>query len=221
MTSETLERIERTLERMKVDLDRSMRIAEKFGQDILNEERDEFWSLIKYIENVQDGIVTLDNINKTIFPRLLEFPARSRDDKETSWQSLKGMRSRLAHAFDNINHEIVWVTVNFDFPKLVSLLEVLQFTRIENGAVRLGFKVGLWRSLPEVMEGDILGPGNSIPTIMFDEHGDAVCVRIGRISDDKMAMSTSKGNIQVSQIALVDPHDNNSTERLWPKDRGS
>ena len=182
MTLEKLERIERILQRMNLDLTRSIRICEEFGRDILNEERDQFWALIKYIENVQDGIVQLDNINKTVFPRLLEFPEKSADNTETSWKSLKGMRSRLAHAFNNIDHEIVWSTVTHDFPKLVFLLNVLQFVRLESGAVQINFKAGLWRTLPKA--GLVFYPpaehrepmsGLAIPFSMWQcaGHGDA------------------------------------------------
>ena len=73
--------------------------------------------------------------------------------------------------------------------------------------------------LPKITPGEPPGVGNSIPTIMFHENGHAVCVRIGRIADDKLTISTSQGNIQVTDIALVDPHDNDSVERLWPLDK--
>ena len=216
MTFEKIQQIERIINRMSVDLTRSVHICDEHGRAILNEERHEFWALVKYVENVQDGIVKLDNINNTIFPRLIEFPESSRHPTETSWKSLKGMRSRLAHAFDNINHEILWSTVTDDFPILVSLLKVLQFVILDRGHVRFGFKAGLWRKLPTVARNEILGAGNSIPCIMFEENGNAVCVRIGRIADDKMTVWTSKGEIRVREIALVDPDDNNSAERLWP-----
>ena len=219
MTLENIQRIKNSVQRMTVDVSRSIQICDEFGRDILDEDRHEFWALVKYVENVQDGIVQLDNINKTIFPKLIEFPETSHHDAETSWKSLKGMRSRLAHAFDHIDHEILWSTVTVDFPTLGSLLNVLQFFSLDHGHVEFGFKAGLWRALPKVVQGEALGSGNSIPCIMFDENGDAVCVRIGRIADDKMTIWSSKGAIQVGEIALVDPEDNNSIERLWPRAR--
>ena len=78
MTSAHLEEIEKILQQMNVDLERSIKICNEAGREILNEERHEFWALTKYTENVQEGIVRLDNINKTIFPRLLEFPGNKR-----------------------------------------------------------------------------------------------------------------------------------------------
>ena len=220
MTAEKMKRVERILLRMNVDLTRAIEICESIGRSILDEKRHEFWALVKYIENVQDGIVKLDNINKTIFPKLDEFPETSQNDEETSWKSLKGMRSRLAHAYDNINPEILWETVIDDFPRLTSLLRLLQFMKLESGKIRVGFRAGLWRTLPRVDSGENLGAGNSIPCIMFEESGEAACVRIGRIADDKMAIRTSKGIIEVTEISLVDPDDGDSVERLWPSGAG-
>ena len=220
MTAEKMKRVERILLRMNVDLTRAIQICGSIGRNILDEERHEFCALVKYVENVQDGIVKLDNIKKTIFPKLDEFPETSQNDEETSWKSLKAMRSRLAHAYDNINPEILRETVVDDFPRLTALLRLLQFMKLESGKIRVGFRAGLWRTLPRVDSGGNLGAGNSIPCIMFEESGEAVCVRIGRIADDKMAIRTSKGIIEVTEISLVDPDDGDSVERLWPSDAG-
>ena len=221
MTSEKMQRIEKIVQRMNLDITRSMQICDSYGRDILDEGCHEFWALVKYVENVQEGIVQLDNINKTIFPRLIEFPENSQHDTETSWKSLKGMRSRLAHAYDNIDHEILWLTVTDDFPILGSLLKVLQFITPDRGNVRVQFKAGLWRALTMVVQGETLSAGNSIPCIMFENNGEAVCVRIGRIADDKMTLWTSKGHILITKIYLVDPEDDDSIEHLYPPERAT
>lgn len=213
MTPKKLKRVEAILQRMEVDLTRATRLAERVGREILNEDQDDFWALVKYMENVQDGIVQLDNINKTVFPELVEFPEKG-CATETSWKSLKGMRSRLAHAFDNINHEIVWSTVKSDFPRLAELLKVLHVGMAADGGI--SFNVGLLRSLPHVKVGEALEASNSIPTILFHERGYASCVRIGMISDSKIVIVPSKGEMLVRGISLVDPKDN-SIERLWPR----
>ena len=57
--------------------------------------------------------------------------------------------------------------------------------------------------LPKVAQGDLLGVGNSIPCIMFEENGEAVCVRMGRIANDKITMWISKGIITYSHIAAA------------------
>ena len=216
MTAADLEKIEKILQRMKIDLERSIKVCHETGRAILNEERHEFWALVKYTENVQEGIVQLDEINKTIFPRLIEFPERSAKRTETSWKDLKGMRSRLAHAFDNIDHEILWDTATHDFLRLAELLAILQIIRIEGGAINFSFKAGILRKLPKVKEGERLEGGNSIPTIMFDENGEAICLRIGLIADDRIVVNSSKEGFKMEKILLVDPKDERLTEQLWP-----
>ena len=216
MTSAHLEKIEKILQQMKVDLERSIKICNEAGREILNEERHEFWALTKYTENVQEAVVQLDNINKTIFPRLLEFPEKSAEGTETSWKSLKGMRSRIAHAFGNIDHEILWSTATQDFPKLAGLLKVLQIVRTERGVINFSFKAGIWRKLPKLKEGEVLKGGNSIPVITFDESGEAVCVRVGRIADDTAVIYSSKGGFMLKKILLKDPEGGKPTEQLWP-----
>jgi uncharacterized protein with HEPN domain len=39
------------------------------------------------------------------------------------WANIIGMRNRLIHAYFDINHDILWTTVNEDLPALISELE--------------------------------------------------------------------------------------------------
>ena len=39
------------------------------------------------------------------------------------WKEIIGMRNQLIHAYFEVSHKIVWMTVTEDIPKLVSLLE--------------------------------------------------------------------------------------------------
>lgn len=41
------------------------------------------------------------------------------------WKEIIGMRNQLIHAYFEVSHKIVWVTVTEDIPKLVSILESL------------------------------------------------------------------------------------------------
>ena len=52
------------------------------------------------------------------------------------------MRNKLAHAFEHIDHGILWDTVNNQFPTLEGLLGVLQFNRIVRGVCRCRSKPG-------------------------------------------------------------------------------
>ena len=205
MTEADLEEVRSTAQQMRLNLARAIAIFRETGEEILDEDRHEFWALVKYVENVQEAIVRLDNKNSTILPKLIEFPESSDDRAHTTWKSLKGMRSRLVHAFENIDHDIIWNTVNSQFLVLETLLDVLQFNRLTNGRMSFGFKVGVWRQLPTVAQGERLGGSNSIPAIIFDDRGIAMCVRFGRISDKRIAMySTTKG-FSVDSINLLEP----------------
>lgn len=39
------------------------------------------------------------------------------------WKEVIGMRNQLIHAYFEINHKIIWMTVTEDIPKLISALE--------------------------------------------------------------------------------------------------
>jgi len=39
------------------------------------------------------------------------------------WKEVIGMRNQLVHAYFEINHKIIWITVTQDIPKLISELE--------------------------------------------------------------------------------------------------
>lgn len=39
------------------------------------------------------------------------------------WKEVIGMRNQLVHAYFEINHKIIWITVTEDIPKLISELE--------------------------------------------------------------------------------------------------
>ena len=216
LTDADLEQIRSIAQKMRVNLARATAICRDAGKDILDEDRHEFWALVKYVENVQEALVQLDNKNDTILPRLNEFPEKSDDRAETTWKSLKGMRSRLAHAFENIDHDILWDTVNNQFPVLERLLRVLQFSRVSQGKWSWSFKAGLWRRLPVVVPGGRLDASNSIPAIVFDDREVAMCVRVGRIADDRIAMHSTADGVSLGSIRLMDPDGEAPPETLWP-----
>jgi len=39
------------------------------------------------------------------------------------WQEIVGMRHRLIHAYFDINHDVLWQTVQHDLPSLISALK--------------------------------------------------------------------------------------------------
>ena len=216
MTEADLEEVRSIAQQMRLNLARAIAICRETGKEILDEDRNEFWALVKYVENVQESIVRLDNKNSTILPKLIEFPESSDDRTQATWKSLKGMRSRLAHAFEHIDHEILWDTVNNQFPVLETLLNVLQFSRITHRGLSSGFKVGVWRRLPAVVPGGVLDGSNSIPAIIFDHRGVAMCMRYGQVSDREIAVYSTTQGLVLDSLHLLDPDGQASPERLWP-----
>ena len=77
-------------------LENAIALSEQLEESQLNEGNDQFWALVKYAENVQECIVQLDNLNKTILPALDEVPLDPIPEASFSWSGMKGMRQRLA-----------------------------------------------------------------------------------------------------------------------------
>jgi uncharacterized protein with HEPN domain len=42
---------------------------------------------------------------------------------QISWQVIVGMRNRLIHGYDQIDHDVLWNTITEDLPPLISELE--------------------------------------------------------------------------------------------------
>ena len=166
-----------------------------------------FWSLAKYAENVQECILQLDKINRTILPTLDEIPERANSNTGFSWNGMKGMRQRLAHDFRKIDPDILWQTVTSDFPILLSLTShviVLEAGSNQEGELEVMFNVGNFRSMPAHDEREGFQPGNSMIALFFDRNHKAQCVRIARVDDGTIRLRTSNDialtNMNVSLI---------------------
>lgn len=128
MDRQDIHQVKIWFERMLINAERAVELGCRIAVHDLNESNDLFWALVKYAENVQESIVQLDNINKDILPRLVEIPAEPEESGDAAWKDLKGMRSRLAHQFWNVDATILSTTVNETFPKLISLLSTLKIS---------------------------------------------------------------------------------------------
>lgn len=42
---------------------------------------------------------------------------------EIPWRAMKGLRNRIVHDYDGVNFQIVWDTINSDFPQMLTQLE--------------------------------------------------------------------------------------------------
>ena len=84
----------------------------------MNESNDLFWSLVKYVENVQDCTLQLDNMKRSILEALDEVPIKSEQGEDLTWKNMINMRVILAHKSWDIDKDILWGTVVNDFPIL-------------------------------------------------------------------------------------------------------
>ena len=125
MTKKELAKVEAWLGEMRVFTNRAMSLAGTLDGEALSKDNDLFWALVKYAENVQEGIKQLDNLNKSILLALEEIPNKSQDATDVSWEGFKKMREILAHQFGNIDSGILWEVVTKEFPVLDQLLRVL------------------------------------------------------------------------------------------------
>ena len=90
MTEAGLEEVRSITQQMRVNAVRAITICQETGEEILDEDRHEFWALVKYVENVQEAIVKLDSKNSTVLQKLIEFPERSDDWTQTTWKRPQG-----------------------------------------------------------------------------------------------------------------------------------
>ena len=90
------------------------REAESFAQnrfrEDLNCDRQLVLALIKDIEIVGEAATQVSEPPRTVL-------------RQIPWDRIVGMRNRLAHAYFDINLDVVWNTVREDLPGLIAQLE--------------------------------------------------------------------------------------------------
>lgn len=175
MTVEKIAEVNVWLERMRLNADKAISLAERMSPEDMTEDNDLFWALAKYTENLEEVIIKLDDVNKKIYPALVEF------DKDI-WKNLKGMRSRLAHAFWNIDPKILWSTVTAEIPSLRDLLSTLiikDHPIADSDAIEFIFKTERLLGLPDVTAQSILEAGSSVVMVTFRHDGTVMVCRVG------------------------------------------
>ena len=153
----------------------------------MTESNDLFWALAKYAENVEESVIKLDDLNKDIYPELVELD-------EGTWQGLKGMRSRLAHAFWNIDPQILWSTITTDFPDLLALVStmiVIGHPISDNQEFQVYLKTERLLGLPDVSPGSIIQAGRSIVVMVFWHDGRVGIFRIGHEGTKKLVTNSN------------------------------
>ncbi len=46
-------------------------------------------------------------------------------NSDIPWELVRGMRNRLIHGYDAVDPDVLWDTVQFDLPQLISLLDAI------------------------------------------------------------------------------------------------
>lgn len=54
------------------------------------------------------------------------YPAFTGANLQIPWRNMRGMRNRIAHGYFDINLDVVWDTVQFALPQLITQLSALQ-----------------------------------------------------------------------------------------------
>ena len=187
MTEERVAEVKTWLVRMRDHAGRAVSLSEGMSPSDMDESNDLFWALAKYAENVQESIVKLDDINKRIYPELIELD-------EDTWKGLKGMRSRLAHAFWNIDPQILWSTVTKDFPDLLALVStmiVIDRPIGDQEPFDVIFKTERLLSLPDVTPESMMAAGHSIVVMAFGHNGRVGVFRIGHDGTKRLVTNTN------------------------------
>ena len=187
MTTEKIAEVKTWLERLKLHLERSVRLSERMSLAEMTESNDLFWALAKYAENVEESVIKLDDLNKDIYPALVELD-------EGTWQGLKGMRSRLAHAFWNIDPQILWSTITRDFPALLALVSTMIVTDhpiSDDQEFQVYLETERLLGLPDVSPGSIVQAGRSIVVMVFWHNSRVGVFRIGHEGSNKLVTNSN------------------------------
>ena len=185
------------LDRAKVNCLRAIELSKLLNKDEdLHEDNDLFWALAKYAENVEESLKQLDKINAAVYPKLIELD-------ESLWKDLRKMRERLAHAFWEIDPEVLWSTVTSDFVLVASLFHHLAIlpTPVTRGQ-QLDLRIDLEDlcDLPEVTTDSNVEAGHYMVLLWFDEAGGLEIMRIGH--RDKRLIVIPPGPHTIPEIAL-------------------
>lgn len=93
--------------------------------------RDHAQELVALTANRSRGDVDSDRVLAPAVVRLLEIigeaasrvPIEERARRpEVPWTAIVGLRNRLIHGYDDVDHDIVWAIVSTDLPALLSSL---------------------------------------------------------------------------------------------------
>jgi uncharacterized protein with HEPN domain len=99
-----------------LDILRAAHLALEFRASM---ERVAFLSDLKTQAAIVHELLVLGEAVKRLSPRFRE------QHTEVPWKAIAGMRDRLLHAYDDVDIDLVWKTVDEDLPALVERLKGL------------------------------------------------------------------------------------------------
>lgn len=73
----------------------------------------------------QAVVMSLIVLGETATKVMDQYPTFAAQHSQVPWRSMRGMRNRIAHAYFDINLEVVWDTVETALPALKSQLDAL------------------------------------------------------------------------------------------------
>lgn len=201
---------------MKLNASRAITLSKKVQFDDMNESNDLFWSLVKYVENVQDCTLQLDNMKRSILEALDEIPIRSEQGEDLTWKNMINMRVILAHKSWDIDNDILWGTVVSDFPVLNRLLSRLVFDEsAENpNSPTFSFLVKRFLDLPLSQPGDESLLGNYLVLVSFNSKGKARCLRIAKRSNSQLAVFPPSDLVGYNMSVTLSGDEQNKAEFL-------
>ena len=124
------------------------------------------------------------------------------------------MRSRLAHAFWNVDPEILLSTVTEDFPNLRALLSTIEVHAkpiSDYETVEFTLKTERLLALPDVVPGSGPSPGARIVVLVFGHNGRVGTIRVGHRGwiacwdPSSRVVPIAMGLSLVQRIGPVDP----------------
>lgn len=218
------------LNRMEMFVDKGLTLSHTLDGRTLNEKDDLFWALVKYIENIQECVVKLDDMNCSILRALEEIPAKSETGADLSWKGIKGMRNVLAHEFWQIDNDTLWTVATEDLPVLKQILTTLvigESVGAHGGGFEFRFPVRKILYLPPFEPQATFAAGRRIIGLFFDDGGVAWCMRMALVNDRTLVMEPSETllglNVDVTLLGDDEPEElgrwSNLTLRAKNRDR--
>lgn len=89
---------------------------------------------IALVEGRERGVLDTDRIRCLALIRLVEIIGEAANrvsskykdgSPQIPWSSIIGLRNRLIHGYDAINHDMLWQILSSDLPLLIQTLDVL------------------------------------------------------------------------------------------------